>query len=99
VVPVSLVDDLHEVPVREVPPEIPSVVAGGGVTAAGADGSPSRDRLARIATMIRDAEQAMAVSGDRQWLTPTARLIPLAPRRTRARLRAGTGDAGVDLAS
>jgi hypothetical protein len=98
VVPVSLVEDPPEVAVREVPPEIPSVVAGGGVAAAGADGSPSRDRLARIAAMIRDAEQAMTVGGDgRQWRATGARLIPLAPRRTRSRLRAA--DPGVDLAS
>jgi hypothetical protein len=97
VVPVSLVEDLPEVAVREVPPEIPSVVAGGGVAAAGADGSPSRDRLARIAAMIRDAEQAMTVGDGRQWRAAGARLIPLAPRRSRSRLRAA--DPGVDLAS
>ena len=95
-VPVSLVDDLPEVAVREVPPEVPAVVAGGGLTAAGADGSPSRDRLARIAAMIRDADLAMAVSDDRPWRPSGARLIPLAPRQNRALPRGS--DAGVDLA-
>ena len=86
--PVSLVDDLPDVAVREIPPEVPSVVAGGGgVAAAGADGSPSRDRLARIAAMIRDAEQAMTASSRRHDRTDDARLIPLAPRRNRARRR------------
>jgi len=87
VLPVSLVDDLPEVAVREIPPEIPSVVAGGGVAAVGADGSPSRDRLARIAAMIRDAEQAMTASSRRHDRADDARLIPLAPRRNRARPR------------
>ena len=85
--PVSLVDDLPEVAVRAIPPEVTSVVAGGGVAAAGADGSPSRDRLARIAAMIRDAEQAMTASSWRHDRADDARLIPLAGRRNRARPR------------
>jgi hypothetical protein len=97
VLPVSLVDDPPEVAVREVPPEVPSVVAGGGITAAGADGSPSRDRLARIAAMIREAEQAMMASSRRHDRTDDARLIPLAPRRHRARPR--RSDAVTVLAS
>jgi hypothetical protein len=87
VLPVSLVDDPPEVAVREVPPEVPSVVAGGGITAAGADGSPSRDRLARIAAMIREAEQVMTVSSRRPGRADDADLIPLATRRHRARQR------------
>jgi hypothetical protein len=90
VVTVGLVDDLPEAAVRELPPEVASVLAGGGVAAAGADGSPSRDRLARIAVMIRDAEQAMTVSGRRPVRTDDADLPPLATRRWgRMRLRRG----------
>jgi hypothetical protein len=89
VVTVSLVDDPPEVAVRELPPEVPAVVAGGGVAAAGADGSPSRDRLARIAAMIRDAEQAMTTSGRRPMRADDADLIVLTTRRNRARPRRG----------
>jgi hypothetical protein len=51
------------------------------------DGSPSRDRLSRIAAMIRDAERAGEASHRRPQRGQAARLIPLATRR-RARLRA-----------
>jgi hypothetical protein len=51
------------------------------------DGSPSRDRLSRIAAMIRDAERAGEASHSRPQRGRAARLIPLATRR-RARLRA-----------
>jgi hypothetical protein len=51
-----------------------------------ADGSPSRDRLARIAAMIHDVEQGATVRG--RWETDDARLIPLVPRVRRARQRA-----------
>ena len=64
--------------------ELASVAAGGGVSVA-VDASPSRDRLARIAAMIRDAEQAVAVGGGRERRPRGARLIPLAPRRSRRR--------------
>jgi hypothetical protein len=60
-----------------------------------ADGSPSRDRLARIAAMIHDAEQGAIVRG--RWETDDARLIPLVPRERRARLRVARS-AVVDLA-
>jgi hypothetical protein len=59
------------------------------------DGSPSRDRLARIAAMIHDAEHAAPVGGG--WETGAARLIPLVPRVRRARQRAAPA-AVVDLA-
>ena len=51
------------------------------------DGSPSRDRLSRIAGMIRDAERAGEAGHGRPRRVQAARLIPLATRR-RARLRA-----------
>jgi hypothetical protein len=52
-----LTDDLGDVIERVVAPvEVPTVLAGCGVPSAAADGSPSRDRLARIAAMIRHAE-------------------------------------------
>ncbi len=60
------------------------------------DGSPSRDRLARIAAMIQHAEQAVTVSGDRQRRADDARLIPLFSREKRA--RPGDADPVVDLA-
>ena len=60
-----------------------------------ADGSPSRDRLARIAAMIHDAEQTATVRG--RWETDDARLIPLVPRVRRARRRAARA-AVVELA-
>jgi hypothetical protein len=60
-----------------------------------ADGSPSRDRLSRIAAMIRHAEQAVPVGGDRPRRDDDARLIPLFPRGKRARLRAGGAHAVV----
>jgi hypothetical protein len=59
------------------------------------DGSPSRDRLARIAAMIHDAEHAAPVLGE--WETGAARLIRLVPRARRARLRHQVA-AVVDLA-
>jgi hypothetical protein len=59
------------------------------------DGSPSRDRLARIAAMIHDAEHAATASGVRD--PRVGHLIPLVPRVTRDRLRAA-GAAVVDLA-
>ena len=58
------------------------------------DGSPSRDRLARIAAMIHDAERAARVPGERA--TDDARLIPLVPRVESARLR--TVGVAVELA-
>jgi hypothetical protein len=51
------------------------------------DGSPSRDRLSRIAGMIRDAEHASGAAGSRPRRAAAARPIPLAARR-RARQRA-----------
>jgi hypothetical protein len=55
----ALTDELRSVIVRDAGPlEAPSVVVTNGVPSAAADGSPSRDRLARIAAMIRHAEQA-----------------------------------------
>jgi hypothetical protein len=51
------------------------------------DGSPSRDRLSRIAAMIRDAEHAGGAAGGTHRRTAAARPIPLATRR-RARQRA-----------
>ena len=68
-------------------------LALGGPASAG-DGSSSRDRLVRIAMMIRDAEHAVPVLSRRR--PHAARLIPLAPHRNRARARAA---AAVDLAS
>ena len=59
------------------------------------DGSPSRDRLARIAAMIHDAELSTTARAGRE--TDGARLIPLLPRGKRSRLRAA-GAAVVDLA-
>jgi hypothetical protein len=50
------------------------------------DGSPSRDRLSRIAAMIRDAEHAGGAAGAPRRAA-AARPIPLATRR-RARQRA-----------
>ena len=63
------------------------------------DGSPSRDRLSRIAAMIRDAEQAMAVGGGHERRSRGARLIPLAARRSRRRRPADNGHTVVELAS
>jgi hypothetical protein len=56
-VPTSvLTDDLTEVIARDVSPlGIPAVLAAGGVPSVAADGSPSRDRLARIAAMLGHA--------------------------------------------
>ena len=65
-------------------------MAPSGVTDAlreAVDGSPSRDRLSRIAAMIRDAERAGEASHRRPQRGQAARLIPLGTRR-RARLRA-----------
>jgi hypothetical protein len=59
------------------------------------DGSPSRDRLARIAAMIHDAEHAATVRGE--WETGAAGLIPLLPRVKRPRPRS-VGAPAVDLA-
>ena len=54
-----LADELRSVIVHNVAPlEAPSGVVSSVVPSAAADGSPSRDRLARIAAMIRHAEQA-----------------------------------------
>ncbi|TFV87999.1 hypothetical protein [Blastococcus sp. CT_GayMR16] len=95
---VGVAEDLVEV-VRELAPlELPAVAAGSSVPSAAVDASPSRDRLARIAAMIRDAEQAMAAHSHHQRRSPEPRLIPLAPRRNRARLRRDSA-ASVDLAS
>ncbi len=92
----ALSDDLAVVVAREVAPhEVPAVVPGSEVPSLGADGSPSRDRLARIAAMIHDAEHAAMTRGE--WETHAGRLIPLLPRAKRARLRAA-GAAVVDLA-
>jgi len=52
------------------------------------DGSPSRDRLSRIAAMIRDAEQAGDRRSGPQRRVQRGRPIPLATRR-RARQHAG----------
>ena len=55
----ALTDELRNVIVRESAPREPQpVVLGRSVPSAAADGSPSRDRLARIAAMIRHAEHA-----------------------------------------
>ena len=78
--------------------ELASVAAGGGVSVA-VDASPSRDRLARIAAMIRDAEQAVTPGDGRERRPRDVRLIPLAPRRSRARLRRGNAGAVIELAS
>jgi hypothetical protein len=52
----TLTDDLTDVSAREtVPFGVPAVVTGGGVPSVAADGSPSRDRLARIAAMVGHA--------------------------------------------
>jgi hypothetical protein len=59
------------------------------------DGSPSRDRLARIAAMIHDAEQAATASGVRDQRV--GRLIPLLPRSKRTHPGAA-GAAVVELA-
>lgn len=64
--------------------------AAGVASAVAADGSPSRDRLGRIAAMIRDAELATPVVSARHRRAQDVRLIPLAPRRNRARRRAET---------
>jgi hypothetical protein len=91
-----LTDDLADVIGRAAAPvEVPTVVAGCGVPSAASDGSPSRDRLARIAAMIHDAEHAATAGGVRE--TDAGRLIPLLPRVKRARLRAA-GTAAVVLA-
>jgi hypothetical protein len=95
---VGVAEDLVEV-VRELAPlDLPTVAAGSSAPSAGVDASPSRDRLARIAGMIRDAEQAMAVHGQQRRPRET-RLVPLAPRRNRARLHRGRSAAVVGLAS
>jgi hypothetical protein len=95
----SVSDDLGAVVVHEMaPPEVPSVATAGGVLSA-VDGSPSRDRLARIAEMIRDAELAGEGSGPRHARVRDAGLIPLASRRNRARLRGRGARTAVDLAS
>jgi hypothetical protein len=74
-----------------------SMAVGAGVASAVvADGSPSRDRLVRIAAMIRDAELATPVLSGRHRRAHEVRLIPLAPRRNRARRRTETV---VELAS
>jgi hypothetical protein len=55
----ALTDELRNVILRELaPPEATTVVVSRGVPSAAADASPSRDRLARIAAMIRHAEHA-----------------------------------------
>jgi hypothetical protein len=96
---VGMTEDLGEVGVRELAPlELAAAVTGGGVPSAAADASPSRDRLARIAAMIRDADQAMAAHGHQQRRPRGTRLIPLAPRRNRAQLQRAAGTV-VDLAS
>jgi hypothetical protein len=95
----ALSDELAVVVAREVAPhEVPVVIAGAVVPSLGTDGSPSRDRLARIAAMIHDAELAATAlgvgenSGGR--LIP---LIPLMPRGERGRPLA-SGAAVIDLA-
>jgi hypothetical protein len=70
--------------------------AGVGVPTAG-EGSPSRDRLVRIATMIRDAELVMPTPNPRHRKAQDVRLMRLAPRRNRAHQRAEI--AAVELAS
>jgi hypothetical protein len=76
----------------------PAPVAIGGPASAG-DSSPSQERLTRIAAMLRDADQAAPVGVRRR--PQTARLVPLAPHRSRARARAATvgGGEGEDLAA
>ena len=72
---------------------------GSAVGSSVADASPSRERLVRIATMIRDAERAMPAP-TRRARRDGARLIPLAPRRHRAaRLRRKAPTMVVELAS
>lgn len=78
--------------------ELASVAAGGGVSVA-VDASPSRDRLARIAAMIRDAEQAVTPGDGRERRARDARLIPLAARRHRRRLPSAHRHTAVELAS
>ena len=91
-------DDAREVLVRGLALlERASMPAGVGVPTSAADGSPSRDRLVRIATMIRDAELAMPAPSPRHRKAQEIRLIRLAPRRNRARQRAEA--AVVELAS
>jgi hypothetical protein len=75
-------------------PALPSAPLAIGGPASAGDGSSSRDRLVRIASMIRDAEHAVPLLSRRR--RQPVRLVPLAPRRSRARARAA---AVVDLAS
>ena len=83
-------------PVTALPNGLPP---GSGVGTSAADASPSRERLVRIATMIRDAERAMPAPA-RRARRHGARLIPLAPRRRRsARARRTPPTVVVELAS
>jgi hypothetical protein len=92
----ALTDERSSIIVRDVAPrEAAPVVVSSGVPSAAADGSPSRDRLARIAAMIHDAEHAATAGGVRE--ADAGRLIPQLPRVKRARLRAA-GTAAVVLA-
>ena len=93
----SPVDDLREAVPHEAPPAVPSVVAGVGVPSAASDASPSRDRLARIAAMISDAEQGVEVNRRPQLQGRNTGLIALGPRR-RARPRRRAAVTVVDLA-
>jgi hypothetical protein len=91
-------DDAREILVRGLALlERASMPAGVGVPASAGDGSPSRDRLVRIATMIRDAELAMPTPSPRHSKAQEVRLIRLSPRRYRARQLAEA--AAVELAS
>jgi hypothetical protein len=95
----AMTDDLRNVVAREVTPlATPSVVVGGGVASAADDGSPSRDRLARIAAMIGHAEQAVAVRDHRQRRAPDARLLPLVARANRARRPVGAAHTVEEIA-
>jgi hypothetical protein len=71
---------------------------GSGVGSSAVDASPSRERLVRIATMIRDAERAMPAPA-RRARRHGARLIPLAPRRNRSARSRQAETPVVDLAS
>ena len=81
---------LSEVAARDLTmPELRSAATSGGSSSA-ADASPSRERLVRIAMMIRDAELAMPGPHGRPRRQPGARLIPLAARRGAAPVRSSS---------
>jgi hypothetical protein len=61
---------------------VPAVAIGSGSSAV--DASPSRERLVRIATMIRDVEHAMPMTSRRTRRQQGARPIPLAAGRLRS---------------